>query len=120
MRTEIVSQEKNKVVVKANFTAEDVTKAIQKTYNKLSKKTNLKGFRKGKVPFKTINLYFGKKVVLEEALEEILSTSLDEIVNEYGFKLIAEPDLKPEPIEEDKPYEFTVIFEVTGGNFAGS
>ena len=113
MRTEIVSQEKNKVVVKANFTAEDVTKAIQKTYNKLSKKTNLKGFRKGKVPFKTINLYFGKKVVLEEALEEILSTSLDEIVNEYGFKLIAEPDLKPEPIEEDKPYEFTVIFEVS-------
>ena len=113
MRTEIVSQEKNKVVVKANFTAEEIAKAIQKTYNNLSKKTNIKGFRKGKVPSKTIDLYFGKKVVLGETLEDILSTSLDKIVSEYGFKLIAEPDLTPEPIVEEKPYEFTATFEVS-------
>ena len=60
MKTEVVSQEKNIITVKAEYDAEQVTKAIEKTYKTLSQKANIKGFRKGHVPRKTIELYFGK------------------------------------------------------------
>lgn len=101
------------MVVKANFTTEEVVKAVKKTYKEFSNKANINGFRKGHVPTKTIELYFGKKAIYAETLEDILSVALDEIVKEYGFKIIAEPELKPDEIEEGKPYEFTVTFEVS-------
>ena len=49
LKTEILSQEKNVVEAKAQFTAEEVNKAIENTYKDISKKANIKGFRKGKV-----------------------------------------------------------------------
>lgn len=113
VRTELVSQEKNIVVVKASFTTEEVTKAVNKTFKKLSNKSNIKGFRKGHVPAKTIELYFGKKAIYAETLEDVLSNSIDEIIKEYDLKIIADPDLNPSEIEENQPYEFTVAFEVS-------
>ena len=38
MKTEILSQEKNVVEAKAQFTAEEVNKAIENTYKDISKK----------------------------------------------------------------------------------
>ena len=35
------------------------------------------------------------------------------MVEEFELKLIADPDIKPEPLKENEPYEFTVTFEVT-------
>ncbi|NLV81997.1 MAG: trigger factor family protein, partial [Synergistaceae bacterium] len=113
MRTELVSQEKNIVVVKASFTTEEVTKAVNKTFKKLSNKSNIKGFRKGHVPAKTIELYFGKKAIFAETLEDVISNAIDEIIKEYELKIITDPDLNPSEIEENQPYEFTVTFEVS-------
>ncbi len=52
LKTEVVSQEKNIIVVKAEFDAEQVNKAIEMTIKDLSKKTNIKGFVKGTFPEK--------------------------------------------------------------------
>lgn len=113
MKTELLSQEKNIVVVKADFDAEQVTKAVDATYKKLSTKVNINGFRKGHVPRKTIELYFGAKAINEEALEEIIPQALDEMVEEYELKIIAEPDIKHEDLEDGKPFTLTATFEVS-------
>lgn len=113
MKTEIVSQEKNIVEAKAHFTAEEIASAVNETYNKISKEANIKGFRKGKVPRRAIELYFPREAVLAETLEKIVPDAVDKMVEEFELKLICEPELKPEKIEEGKDYEFSVKFEVT-------
>lgn len=113
MKTEVISQEKNIIVVKAEFDTEQVKKAIDKTISNLSNKANIKGFRKGHVPRKTIELYFGKKGIYAEALEGMIPEAIDKMVEEYEFNLIAEPAIKPGELEEGKIFEMEVTFEVT-------
>lgn len=113
MKTEILSQEKNVVEAKAQFTAEEVNKAIENTYKDISKKANIKGFRKGKIPRKMLELYFSKAAICTEALEGMLNSAIDEMVEEFELKLLADPDFKPEPLKEGEPYEITIKFEVT-------
>ena len=112
MKTEILSQDKNIVEAKAQFTPEEVTKAIEDTYRKISKNANIKGFRKGKVPRRTIELYFPKSSVIAETLEELIPNALDKMVEDFELKLIGDPDLHPGELKEGEPYEFTVKFEV--------
>ena len=113
MKTEILSQEKNVVEAKAQFTAEEVNKAIENTYKDISKKANIKGFRKGKIPRKMLELYFSKAAVYAEALEGMLNGAIEEMIDEFDLDLLTEPDFKPEPLKEGEPYEITIKFEVT-------
>lgn len=113
MKTEVVSQEKNIIVLKAEFDAEQVNKAIDNTIKDLSKKANIKGFRKGHVPRKTIELYFGMKGICAEALEKIVPEAIDKMIEEYELSLIAEPKLEPGDLREGEPFTLQVTFEVT-------
>ncbi|ANZ45040.1 trigger factor [Cloacibacillus porcorum] len=113
MKTEILSQEKNVVEAKAQFTAEEVTKAVESTYKKISKQANIKGFRKGKIPRRTLELYFPKDAVYAETMENLIPDAIDKMIEEYELKLIAEPDVKPGEIKEGEGFEVTVKFEVT-------
>ena len=89
LKTEILSQEKNVVEAKAQFTAEEVNKAIENTYKDISKKANIKGFRKGKVPRRMLELYFPKDAACAETLEKLLGDAIDNMVEEFELKLIA-------------------------------
>ena len=113
LKTEITSQEKNVVEAKAQFTPEEVAKAVENTYKKVAKSANIKGFRKGHIPRKTLELYFPKSYIYAETLEEIIPDAIDKMIEEYELKIIAEPDVKPEELKEGEPYEITVKFEVT-------
>jgi len=113
LKTEVLSQEKNIVVVKADFETEEVNKAVAKTIKTLSMKANIKGFRKGHVPRKTIELYFGMQGIYGETLENLLQEAIEKMVEEYDLDLIAEPDVKPGELEEGKPFTVEATFEVT-------
>lgn len=113
MKTEVVSQKKNIIVLKAEFDAEQVNNAIDKTIKDLSKKANIKGFRKGHVPRKTIELYFGMKGICSEALEKIVPEAIDKMIEEYELSLIAEPKLEPCELKEGEPFVLQATFEVT-------
>ncbi len=113
MKTEVVSQEKNVIILKAEFDAEQVNKAIDKTIRDLSQKANIKGFRKGHVPRKTIELYFGMKGICSEALEKMVPEAIDKMIEEYELSLITEPKLEPGELKEGEPFTMQVTFEVT-------
>ena len=113
MKTEVVSQEKNILVLKALFDTEQVKAAIDKTIKDLSKKANIKGFRKGHVPRRTIELYFGMKGICSETLEKLVPEAIDKMIEEYELSLIAEPKVEPCDLKEDEEFTLQVTFEVT-------
>lgn len=113
MKTEVLSQEKNILVVKAEFDAEEVNSAVAKTVKNLSLKANIKGFRKGHVPRRAIELYFGKQGIYQETMEDALQSAVEQAVEEYDLDLIGQPNVKPAELEENKPFSVEITFEVT-------
>ncbi|MBQ7192811.1 MAG: trigger factor [Synergistaceae bacterium] len=113
MRTELLGQEKNIVKIKIEIEANDFTKALNRTISELSQQGNFPGFRKGRVPRKIIEMRFGRDALYNEALEKIMSSELEQIVQDYELNLIETPSLNvTEKIEEGKPVICEMTFEV--------
>ena len=112
LKSEILSQERNVLSVKAEFEAGEVDRTIAKTVRELSSKVNIKGFRKGHVPRKTLELYFGREAIYKETLERIAQEALDNIVGEYDLDLIAEPKVNIDELKEGQPLALEFTFEV--------
>lgn len=112
MKTDIASQEKNIITVKAEFAPAEIKNAIEKTLKKLSQNAGIKGFRKGHIPRKALELYFTKKGIYAKVMEDIIPNAVHKIIEDYDLNLITEPELKHNNMEEGKPFEFEAKFEV--------
>lgn len=112
MKSEILSQERNVVVVKAEFDASEVGRAVGKAVRALSESVNIKGFRKGRVPRKMLELYAGRGAIYRDAAERLAQESLNSIVSEYELRLIAEPKLKLGELVEGSALDLEFTLEV--------
>lgn len=112
MKSELLSQEGNVVTIKVEIEAERFDQALRETLKELSQKANIKGFRKGRVPRRVLELYMGKEGIHAEALERIVPQALREIVEEYGLDPIAEPQVNLDAVNEGEALHMTVAFEV--------
>ncbi len=112
MKSEILSQERNVVVVKSVYEASEVDKTVSRTVRELSNKVNIKGFRKGHVPRKALEMYVGRGAIYRETLENLAQQALDEIVAEYDLDLVTNPNLDAKELKEGEPLEITFTFEV--------
>lgn len=112
MRSEILSQEKNVVVVKAEYDAAEVDSAVAAAIKDISGKVNIKGFRKGHVPRKMLEMYIGRKAIYNEVCDNIRQSALDEIVSEYDLDLIAQPKVEMSEFKEGAALTVTFTCEV--------
>jgi len=111
VRSEIVSQEKNIVKIKAEIPEGEFRESMEKAVAELKEKADIKGFRKGKVPRNILELHLGKETIQSEALEKLLPKTIDTLVEEYELELIDRPKVDIETLEDDKPLELTFTFE---------
>lgn len=108
----MISQEKNLVTIRAEIETEVFEKAVEDAFRSFGQKANIKGFRKGKVPRRVLEMYVGKEAIRAEALESLVPQTMREVVNEYELDLIGEPKLELESMEEGAPVALKFIFEV--------
>jgi trigger factor len=112
LKTEILSQERNVIAVKAEYEAGEIDKAVNKTVRELSEKVSIKGFRKGHVPRKTLELYFGRNKIYMETAERITQEALEGIVSEYDLDLVTTPKFNLDTLAEGSPLSIEFTFEV--------
>lgn len=96
----IENLEKNKVKVTMSITFDEFESAIQTVYNKTKGKYNLQGFRKGKVPRKVIENYYGKQVFYEDAINEVLPKAYDNAIKENDLEVVSRPEIDVDEINE--------------------
>lgn len=91
---------------KAQFTIEieleQLDEAKRKAAKKIARQVRIKGFRKGKAPYRIISQYVGEAAILEEAVEllgnDIYKHALDESkVEPYGPGSLEDFKLEPAP-----------------------
>jgi trigger factor len=110
VRSEIVSQDKDSVSIKVEVDASDFSKAVNESIRRLSQSISIKGFRKGHIPRRVLELYLGKDVIYKDALDRIVPRALSQIVEDYEIELATEPTVNVKEIKEGEPLnlEFTL------------
>lgn len=93
------------------ISAEDFNKGIQSAYQKMGKRFNVPGFRKGKAPQRVIENYYGEAVFYEDAFDEVYEKAYPEAVKEHDITPVDSPKLDIIEIGKNKPLKFTA--EVT-------
>ena len=111
LRSEIISSEMNFTKIKVEIEVSDFLKKIDEAAEILRAKANIKGFRKGRVPRKVLELHLGADAIRAEALEKLVPETVDSIINEYELDIISEPKVEILTFEQDKPVEMTILFE---------
>ncbi|HAJ76559.1 MAG TPA: trigger factor [Gammaproteobacteria bacterium] len=90
---------------------EQVDTAVNARLQEAAKTVQLKGFRKGRVPFKLIKSKFGPGV-RQEVVGELMNQSYYEALNQESLKPAGQPRIEATKLEEGEDLEFTAVFEV--------
>ena len=103
---EILSSNK----VKLNFTVEPekFEEGIKKAYQKMVKKINIPGFRRGKAPMKVIEAHYGESVFYEDAFDAIFPEIYQAALTEHNVDVVDRPELDVEQIGRGKELKFSV------------
>ena len=91
--------------------SERVETAINARLQEAAGSVNLKGFRKGKVPFKVIKSRFGKSV-RQDVVGEMINQSYFDALTQESVKPAGQPAIEPGNLEEGADLTFTATFEV--------
>ena len=91
---------------------EDYSEAVRKRLAERRRTAEFKGFRKGMVPASLIKRVYGEQA-LAEAVNEVISTSLDDYIRTNELHLLGEPlgsESQPE-LEWEDGNSFTFVFD---------
>ncbi len=88
----------------------EVTEEIDRAYRRLSGRVKIKGFRKGKIPRRVLERYYGEEVQAE-VLNHLISASYRSLLEDRGMRPVGEPNVTDIQMEDDAPeltYKATV------------
>ena len=88
----------------------EVADEIERAYRRLSGRVKMKGFRKGKIPRRVLERYYGEEVQAE-VLNHVISTSYRSLLEDRGMRPVGEPNVTDINMEDDAPeltYKATV------------
>ncbi|MDI7251174.1 MAG: trigger factor family protein, partial [Actinomycetota bacterium] len=114
VKAEMEEVEKNKVRIRVEVPAEEVSRAIDRAFRDIAREVFVPGFRRGKVPRRVLQARLGMEPVYEEVKQSNLPDYYREALEQLDLEPIAEPeiDLEEIEIEEGKPLSFEAVVEV--------
>ena len=106
---------KREVLLTIKLDDEDIEPHVQKAYERIIKRTNIPGFRKGKAPRAILERYLGKDALKEEALESLLPEALRDAINKEeldsaGMPRVDQVDGDPPVVKATVPLQPLVEF----------
>lgn len=113
----------HKMVLEMEVPQAEVTKAVNKAYQKLASRVNIPGFRKGKAPRKVLELRIGKEAILDEAFEILAPEAYNKALEEQKVEPVTRPEIEVVTFQEDQPLKFkaTIVTkpEIQLGEYKG-
>jgi trigger factor len=100
--------------IKIDLEPKDYEEQVNKALKDLQKKSALKGFRPGKVPFGLIRKMYGNAAIGEE-VNKILSESLNNYIKDNELDILGYPlanEEKNEKVDFDHQQEFSFFFDI--------
>lgn len=71
----------------------EMEQSLEKAYQRLVKRTNVPGFRKGKAPRTLLERYLGKERLFDDAMDNLIPEAYQQAVKEQGIEPFANPHI---------------------------
>ncbi|NMO95283.1 trigger factor [Paenibacillus lemnae] len=115
--------EKNLGVLDVEVEADRVAAALDKAFNKVVKKANVPGFRKGKVPRPIFEARYGVESLYQDAIDILLPEAYGEAVDQTEIFPVDRPEIDIEQFSKGESFKFKakviVKPEVKLGDYKG-
>lgn len=86
--------ENSQVFLTIEMEAQEVEESLTASYQRLARRANIPGFRKGKAPRALLERYLSKDSVLEDALNQLLPQAYEKAIKEQQIEAIARPEIE--------------------------
>ncbi len=97
--------------IKISVPKEKVANSLNKAYQKVGQKAQIKGFRPGKIPNTVLDQYYGAQVDFE-CLNFIINESYTEALTKNNLMPMTEPSFDTKPILRGMDYDYSVELDV--------
>lgn len=84
----------------------ELEESLEGSYQRLVKKTNIPGFRRGKAPRLVLERYLGRESLLEEAVNSLVPKAYEKAIKEQAIEAIAQPQIE---VTQTEPLVFKAI-----------
>jgi trigger factor len=98
--------EKSQAFLTIEIDSAEVEASLQKAYERLVKKANVPGFRKGKAPRPVLERHIGKDRLFENALDELIPDAYEKALKEQEIEAFAQPQIE---VTQAEPLIFKAI-----------
>ncbi|MBC7229003.1 MAG: trigger factor [Actinobacteria bacterium] len=114
VRAEMEEVEKNRVRVKVEVPAEEISRAVDGAFRAIAREVFIPGFRKGKVPRRVLQARLGMEPIYDEVKQSKLPEYYAEALKQLDLEPIDEPEIDVDEIEieDGKPLAFEAVVEV--------
>lgn len=104
MKYKVKTAEKSTVKITITFSAEEWAEANNKAYSQNRSKYAVNGFRRGKAPKHVLEMYYGKGLFYEEALNLLYQEHYGKILEKEkdNFTPVGEPSLSVDDLTDEK------------------
>jgi len=97
--------------IRVELPGDAVSKEFLRVYESLGRQAKIKGFRPGKVPRSVLQGVYGDEV-RGQVLTRLVEQSLGEVFKERGLKVVSEPEVEANVLEEGRDFAFSAVVEV--------
>lgn len=101
-------------ILRVTVSKEDYEQKVNEVLRDYKKKTKMKGFRPGKVPFSMVKKMYGKQVLVEQ-VNQIVSESISNYLEQEDLDIMGEPLIREQDqqyIDWDNQEEFEFVFDI--------
>ena len=97
--------------IRVEVPGDAVDQEFVRAYDTLGRRAKIKGFRPGKVPRSVLQGFYGDEVK-GQVLSRLVEHSLGEVFKERGLKVISEPEVEADALEEGRTFAFSATVEI--------
>lgn len=112
MNATLAKLEKGQALLEVEVDPAEVEAALDQAYQKLVRRVNIPGFRKGKAPRHLLERHVGRDALMREALDILLPHAYRHAVEETGIEPVGAPHFDVTRMEEGVPLAFRVTVDV--------
>lgn len=107
MSVKVEKLENNMAKLTVEVSADRLTDAIKKAYEKQKGSINIPGFRKGKVPQAMVEKVYGPEIFYNDACDILIPEAYAEALDECTEDIVSRPEITIEQIKKGEPFIFS-------------